>query len=661
LTSLKTKDFNDTTAQIDLYKQTTIFLDKFSKSEFLTNNKEVIQIRKIKNKILPFICQKKDEVYSKISSKFMETCDKLINISNEKTVVINTSKNEMSDEENINIYKTILNFPDLFQQFLQRFYDNFLVNLHNKNCILVKEVKEDRLEFRQELFKENSRINEILENFNIFIELITEISKRLLILSNIIQQKNYLEQSENCAITYDYFYGGSNKKSKNNFIFVLSYNISNFYKTNFKDKISQLREEEFKENMMKVEKLWNEYRETINKDFCRVFESIQNFKFFDLEDFKFDYDSNPFISQFLLFRTLIVKSYQDAANLKIRETTVLELLNEILKLNFNEEEIALAEEYDKPFLGFCSQIVISNSFWTFLCNFFHEFVFKQEVVVENSTEELGKIFSLLLTLYNSYFEVNEFSSSSFTEVLLMHNNIEALTICLNYYLLLILPTNQESESQLNTLISNSIIILKNFSGGLMSQINANFIREMIGELSLIESFEEIRFERNSKNVSKMLDSLNEIIFKFYNSFKDFANEKDVIFNINTTLSFYFDSLNRKIIGVKDFDTQDLTTMDFCFKNLSSTLKKNLEKLFETSKFKLRLTEMLEANIKYKKFEEILFVLKHNLKEIRTFIIESNYNIHIDGLELIDLITNIFSPSQNRANLIELINDKILKN
>ena len=44
-----------------------------------------------------------------------------------------------------------------------------------------------------------------------------------------------------------------------------------------------------------------------------------------------------------------------------------------------------------------------------------------------------------------------------------------------------------------------------------------------------------------------------------------------------------------------------------------------------------------SSIKFKKFEEILFLLTADLKGIKEFLISVNFNIHIDVYELIDLI------------------------
>ena len=83
------------------------------------------------------------------------------------------------------------------------------------------------------------------------------------------------------------------------------------------------------------------------------------------------------------------------------------------------------------------------------------------------------------------------------------------------------------------------------------------------------------------------------------------------------------------------------------KNIQSLAKDNMD-------LSVKLMNILETNLKYKKFEEILFVLNANLKEIRNFVINSNYSIQLDKNELIELIESIFELSENRMDLIEFI-------
>ena len=72
--------------------------------------------------------------------------------------------------------------------------------------------------------------------------------------------------------------------------------------------------------------------------------------------------------------------------------------------------------------------------------------------------------------------------------------------------------------------------------------------------------------------------------------------------------------------------------------------------------KHEILSQLDSNIKYKKFCEILFVLKSNLKEI-TLYLDNSEKISLEKEELIELISSIFSSSTKRDDIIKKINNK----
>ena len=155
----------------------------------------------------------------------------------------------------------------------------------------------------------------------------------------------------------------------------------------------------------------------------------------------------------------------------------------------------------------------------------------------------------------------------------------------------------------------------------------------------------------------MLKDSQELIFKFFNSLQDFIIERAFIFNLNYVLSLYFDLINRKIILVKDFSINDIKNILNIGKEIVPQLKKNLEIIASDNlDFSIRLISILEKNNKYKKFEEILFVINANLVDIRNFVINNNFKIHIDQNELIELIISCFTESENRNNLINFIKE-----
>jgi hypothetical protein len=175
------------------------------------------------------------------------------------------------------------------------------------------------------------------------------------------------------------------------------------------------------------------------------------------------------------------------------------------------------------------------------------------------------------------------------------------------------------------------------------------------KMSEIETLVNLSYEQNFKKCQKMLKESQELIFKFFNSLHDFITEKSLIINLNYVLSLYFDLINRKIILVKDFSIPDIKNILNIGQEIVPELKKKLEIIANDNlDFSVQLINVLEKNIKYKKFEEILFVLNAQLKDIKNFLINSNFKIHIDPNELIELILSIYSNSDNRDELIKFI-------
>ena len=69
------------------------------------------------------------------------------------------------------------------------------------------------------------------------------------------------------------------------------------------------------------------------------------------------------------------------------------------------------------------------------------------------------------------------------------------------------------------------------------------------------------------------------------------------------------------------------------------------------------SKILDMNLKYKKFEEIIFLLNSGLKEIKNFVIQSKRRINIDCNEIICLIEAIFEKSDFRDEVVNGIKMK----
>ena len=273
--------------------------------------------------------------------------------------------------------------------------------------------------------------------------------------------------------------------------------------------------------------------------------------------------------------------------------------------------------------------------------------FKELIIAISShdSKEIKLILSLVFTMYNEYYKAIEFDSISFTEILCMHNNIEILLLVLGVKQLL----SEKNELYLE------YITLKNFSSELINQVMSNLIAQLTVETSEFNTFDNINLDINYRKCQKMITTSLQTVFKFFELFIEYSIERDLLFNLNYVLNLYFDMLNRKILLVKDFNLSDIKNILNICHEIVPNIKKNIQNLAKDNiDLSVKLMNILETNLKYKKFEEILFVLNANLKEIRNFVINSNYSIQLDKNELIELIESIFELSENRMDLIEFI-------
>ena len=314
----------------------------------------------------------------------------------------------------------------------------------------------------------------------------------------------------------------------------------------------------------------------------------------------------------ILFRNLIKFSYEEAKNYSTLLINSYELFKE---LNYIQNEIK--SDFDEYF--------ISPSFKIFIIEF------------EKETNKL-KIFSLLLNMYNIYLE-NEDDKI----LLILHNNIEIFLDFINY--------NIFFKEQKNLL--NIFIYFKNFSQKILNKILSNEINKLTDLMTKHENFERLSYEKNFEKSNKMIKNSMNFFEQFFINFYKISNKKEFIFNLNYLLNLYFDLINRKILIVKDFNINDIKRI----LNLSQEIPVLLKKIFEkycSLEINLKINNLLEKNFKYKKFEEILFVLNANLKDIKNYIINNNFIIQIDKIELTELIISIFEKSENRDNLINFI-------
>ncbi len=390
---------------------------------------------------------------------------------------------------------------------------------------------------------------------------------------------------------------------------------------------------------------------------------------------------------------MIKSSFYEANENITLNISQIKLLSDIFDLDLIDQENKesdenfiddYSEKYNKIFdeLNLNTTICISHSFVNFLRSFM-DFLKKISVdlninYLRESRENLNrsytlsiikskieKGFSFLYNLYDLYYneKVNE---KDFAEILILHNNIKAFIFAVNFYLKIdFIPkiyknmNDGDNEKDINELIlsdeANNLIEyihfyiykFKDFSELIIGKIFSDFFQNLSEEFSTVENFDELRYDRKCKKAEKMFKNCNEYIIKFFDYFKLFANENDFFFNLNYCLCMFFDVLNKKIISIKEFSVDDLVALSNFLKTNSTELKNGLENIIDknlNTQFKLKYSKILDINQKYKKFEEIIFILNSSLKDIKNLVVNSNKKLNIDQNELIALIDAIFEES-----------------
>ena len=358
------------------------------------------------------------------------------------------------------------------------------------------------------------------------------------------------------------------------------------------------------------------------------------------------------------FRNLIKITYKEAKNDEIIETTILKLFKELNFEDFDISNIIKENEENKEddkLMDFFSLIKITSTFDIFLKEL-HKY---NPIDNKEKTNLFYKIISLLFLLYEYYFSSINNSSENNFEFILMHNNLEYLTYLLNYYILFYCEQKDlplEDKENINNTLINIVIKIKNLSVSMFSQVVANFINNVIEELTEIESFTDIGKEQTYNTcITKVTDSI-EKIFKFFEELRVNALNREVVFYFNTVLTIYFDLLNQKILKVNSYDLNDINGILNVNQEIIKKIKSNIEKISsQNMDLGVKFMNNLEQNIEYLKFQEILFILNSNLKQIKNYLISKNNTIYIRKHQFVELLESIFNKSEKLEELINIIN------
>jgi hypothetical protein len=370
------------------------------------------------------------------------------------------------------------------------------------------------------------------------------------------------------------------------------------------------------------------------------------------------------------FRNLIKNSYKEAINNMMEETTILTLFKElnleeidlkkIIKENEDnndnnkdknkdkDKDIICKDEKIKDFINI---INITSSF-----NVFIKELHKYNPYNTKNSDIFYKIINLLLSRYDSYSLSN---NENIFALALTHNNLEYLTYLLNYYILFYSEHSSHKKDEvdnINKSLFNIVIKIKNLSIGMFSQVLAHLNEKVKTEMENIESFKDIMNENIFNSDLKSVNNSLELIFSFFEKLRIIALHREVIFHFNTVLKIFFELLNQKILKVDEYALDDIQGL----LNLSQEIIKNMKLNFEKISSKdmdlsVKFMNILEQNMEYLKFQELLFILNSNLKQIKNYLVSKNHLIYIRKHQFEHILRSTFNKSEKLDELINIIN------
>lgn len=361
------------------------------------------------------------------------------------------------------------------------------------------------------------------------------------------------------------------------------------------------------------------------------------------------------------FRNLIKTSYLEAKNKEIMQTNIMNLFKELNLENFDISKMIKENDpnkEDEKIIDFLNVINITSTF-----NVFLKELHKYNPYDNNLNDKKSKLFFKIIFLLYSIYEyctlnIEDCNDTVFS-LILNHNNLEYLTYLLNYYILFYSEQKsfkKEDIENTNKSILNAIIKIKNLSISMFSQAMADFNRKLMEEMEGIDSFDDIGKENKFNLCMKKIQNSIKMVFEFFEQLRITALHREVIFHFSNVLTIYFDSLNRKILLVDSYGLNDINGL----LNLSQEILKNMKSNFENISnrdmdLSVKFMNSLEQNMEYLKFQELLFILNSNLKQIKNYLISKNNTIYIRKKDFIKILNSTFNTSEKLEELINIIN------
>ena len=375
------------------------------------------------------------------------------------------------------------------------------------------------------------------------------------------------------------------------------------------------------------------------------------------------------------FRNLIKSSLEEAKNKTTEEITILSLFSDLNFENIDIQKIINENEGNSDGDNSCKDEKISEfqniinanpSFVIFIKELHKYYPYDSKNIKEKKNSYIFyKVINLLISRYEYYYSTLDTKDNrdNRNSLILLHNNLELFTYVINYYILFYDNSNNNDGdinlNKINKSLINIVIKIKNISTSMFSQVMADFNDVLIQHIEGIETFENIRDTKLFDMSFKIVKESVEMIFKFFDKLRNIAIHREIIFYFNTVLSIYFDSLNQKILKATCYDLEDIQGL----LNISQEILKYMNKYFEkissqNMDLSIKFMDILEQNVDYLKFQEILFILNSNLKQINNYLMNANYSIYITRDQLLRLLDSTFNTSEALNEIKKLIIEKI---
>jgi len=369
------------------------------------------------------------------------------------------------------------------------------------------------------------------------------------------------------------------------------------------------------------------------------------------------------------FRNLLKNSFKESKSDIIEQKTILNLYQDLKFENIDIQKIINENEgnvdndnlcKDEKIMEFKNTINITPSFYILVKELDKYYPYMKND--KNNINIFYKIINLLISRYSFYFSNLNQNNEKISSFILIHNNLEFLTYLINYYILFYNKENNNNEKDIETInnsLMNIVIKIKKLSISILSQVIADFNDNLIKEMDQIESFENIYTNKIFDFCLKKVQETINKIFSFFDKLLVTAIHREIIFYFDNVLTLYFDLFNQKILNVNSYDLSDIQGLLKLSKEIINNMKKNFEKISSYNiDLSVKFMNILEQNLNYLKFQEILNILNFNLNQIKNYIINSNYSIYIRKDQLISLIHSTFNKSDKRTETINFINENI---